>query len=123
MLRECETEFSKCFLRHVRVGRGEEHMVELPHAYSTRAPEALTTGAHFAISALTKAPNCSGVVGMKRAPSVGSRAWIGADCIVRRISAFQRCTISGGVQAGANKPIQLLTSKPGSDSPTVGSSG
>src|SRR5688572_21320461 len=38
---------------------------------STRAPEAFTTGAHFAISLFTNAANCSGVFCEKRAPSTG----------------------------------------------------
>ena len=44
--------------------------------------------------------------------------------MILRVSAFQRCTISGGVRAGAKKPIQLVTAKPGSAaSATVGRSG
>src|SRR5882672_3064895 len=91
---------------------------------STRAPEAFTTGAHFAISLFTNAPNCSCVIGMKRAPSLGRRAWISGDCMIFSVSAFQRRTISCGVPAGAKKPTQLVTAKPGSAaSATVGRSG
>ena len=38
-------------------------------------------------------------------------------------SALRRATITGGMPAGPNSPIQLLTSNPGTDSATVGTSG
>src|SRR5205085_529163 len=60
-----------------------------PVPQSTRAPEAFTTGAHFAISAFTNAENCSGVFGTNFAPSFGSRAWISGDCMTRITSPFQ----------------------------------
>src|SRR4051812_34536947 len=88
---------------------------------SAVAPEAFTIGAHFAISDFTNAANCSGVFGEKRAPSLRSRAWMSADCMILLTSLFQRRTISGGVLAGAKRPIQFVTSKPGSAaSATVG---
>ena len=43
--------------------------------------------------------------------------------MIRTTSAFHRCTISGGVPAGAKRATQLPTSKPGSVSATVGISG
>src|SRR4051812_28062371 len=90
---------------------------------STRAPEALTTGAHRAISDLMKAPNSSGVLGAKRAPSTSRRCFRSAPCMIVVTSAFHLRTSSPGVPAGASKPIQLLTSKPGRVSATVGRSG
>ena len=91
---------------------------------SARAPEARTIGAHFAISVFTNAANCSGVVCGERAPSPSMRALISGDCISRITSAFSRRKISGAVPAGANNPIQLVTSKPGNAaSATVGGRG
>jgi len=76
---------------------------------SIRAPEALTTGAHLAISLFTNSANCAGVFGEKRAPSFGSRAWISGEAMIRMASEFHRWTMSAGVPEGANRPIQLLT--------------
>src|SRR5262249_16799357 len=46
------------------LGRLPEQLGRSHGDQSTRAPEAFTTGAHFAISALTKPENSSGVIGM-----------------------------------------------------------
>src|SRR5687767_14840509 len=78
-----------------RTKRPENRNTQCGRRQSTRAPEALTTGAHFAISLFTKAPNCSGVLGEKRAPSLERRAWMSGDCMMRITSAFQRRTMSG----------------------------
>src|ERR1051326_6363595 len=61
-----------------------------------RAPEALATGAPVAISLFTNSGNCAGVFGEKRAPSFGSRAWISGEAMIRMASEFHRWTMSAG---------------------------
>src|SRR5450631_1343248 len=100
----------------------------------TRAPPArryqstlmfasLIVFAHLVISVFWNAANWSGPMGMNFAPSVSSRFWISSERMIFCTSALSRATIAGDMPAGPNRPIQLLTSKPGTVSAIVGVSG
>src|SRR5882757_3661707 len=91
---------------------------------STVAPDALTTFAHFAISARTKRPNSSGAIAIGSAPSNPSRSFASAAVMAPATSPLILAASADGSPAGPNKPNHDETSKP--DNPaavTVGTSG
>jgi hypothetical protein len=55
-----------------QAGRGK--LRHVPPPYSALAPEALTTLAHFSVSAATRAPNAAGLKGIGSLPTSASRA-------------------------------------------------
>ena len=57
--------------------------------------------------------NCSGVPPATSAPALFSLSITSAERSRVLSSRFRRCTISGGVPAGAKTPNQLLNSMPG----------
>src|SRR5258706_5264047 len=81
-------------------------------SYSTRAPDALTTRAHFSSSDLRWAANCSGVPAITSEPRAVKSALPADACSARAISACRRLTLAGGVPAGASTPYQALTTTP-----------
>src|SRR5512134_1845149 len=74
------------------------------------APEALTTGAHFAISALIRAPNFSGEPATSADPISASRCLMSGSRSALTISAFSLSTIGFGVLPGATTPYHAIDS-------------
>ena len=66
---------------------------------SAFAPDAFTTLSYLASSPLTKAANCSGVVGEGSASNVASRALISGEASASMKALFSRCVVVGR-QAG-----------------------
>src|ERR1700682_6278780 len=103
---------------------GQAGMREQRIDQSTFAPEALTTFAHFSLSARMKLPNCSGDPPAASAPWLRSFSRASELCSHLLTSTLILATIGAGVPAGASTPNQELASKPGSPlSLMVGMSG
>src|SRR5882672_4138279 len=94
-------------------------------AHSGFTPDCLMMLRYLALSARTKAVNCSTVSGVTSAPSSRSRALKSGCVTILLISALIRATTSFGVPRGAKMPCQRLRSKSVSPaaSATVGTSG
>src|SRR5262245_38310276 len=67
--------------------------------------------------------NSAGDIGLGTLPSSARRALMAESARPALISLLSSVTISGGVPLGAPIPCQVLASKPGTDSPIVGTSG
>ena len=78
---------------------------------------------HFSASAAMNLPKSAGEPASGAAPKSTSRAFILGSARAKFISLFSLSMISGGVFLGAATPNQLLASKPGRNSPTVGTPG
>src|SRR6516165_4853353 len=78
---------------------------------------------HFSASAAMNLPKSAGEPASDAAPKSASRAFMSGSVRATFISLFSLSMISGGVFLGAATPNQLLASKPGRNSPTVGTPG
>src|SRR5436190_8915170 len=87
------------------------------------APANFTTLPHFSVSSATSLPKSAAEPASTMPPSSVSRALILGSANAALILALSLSTISGGVPLGAATPYQALASKPGTKSPTVGTSG
>src|SRR5207302_5395411 len=86
---------------------------KLPQAYSARAPESLTTFAHFGISRAMYSANSRGVPVASSAPSDSRRSRRSGMRSARTMSALSRPIVAAGVAAGTTTPCQVIASKPG----------
>src|SRR6185295_16108209 len=90
-----------------------ERELELGHgvwAQLARMPLASTTFFHLAISAATKAANSSGIFTAGSAPCARKRSLSSGSWRIFAVSAARRSIAARGVPAGANIPLQPLTS-------------
>src|SRR5215471_3379906 len=78
---------------------------------------------HFSASAAMNLPKSAGEPARDAVPKSASRAFMSGSARATFISLFSLSTISRGVFFGAATPNQLLASKPGRNSLTVGTSG
>jgi len=92
-------------------------------AYSALAPDSLTTLAHFTISVAWYLASSSGVERTASSPNVFIRSATSGNLKTRSTSAFNLSMTGLGVLAGANMANQVMASKPGNVSATVGTSG
>ena len=76
-------------------------------------PATLTTRAHLAISAATKAASSAGVPGTGSAPCALSQLAIAGEAMMSTMSRFRRVMVGAGVRAGANIANQVVDSKAG----------
>src|SRR5262249_57817411 len=83
----------------------------------------LITLPHFSVSSAMNLPKSAGEPGSTVLPTSASRALILASSRPALISLFSLLTISAEVFLGAPTPKKPLASKPGTNSPTVGTSG
>src|ERR1700733_4174261 len=81
------------------------------------------TLAHLSVSAAMKLLKSAGDIGIGVLPRAARRCTIVGSWRPALICAFSLVTISPGVLVGAPTPCHVLASKPGTDSPTVGTSG
>ena len=78
---------------------------------------------HFSASVAMNLPKSAGEPASGAAPKSASRAFMSGSARAKLISLFSLSMISGGVFFGAATPNQLLASKLGRNSLTVGTSG
>src|SRR5262249_24432690 len=97
--------------------------LEPVNRYSTLILAARITLLHFAASAAMNFPKSPSEPASGTAPKSASRALMSGSARAAFISLFSFSMISGGVFLGATTPNQLLASKPGRNSLTVGTSG
>src|SRR5262245_1235040 len=91
--------------------RGDDSGARLsPRCHSNLAPVAVTTGPHFACSALMNVTYSAGVVGEGTASWVSNCFFSSADCNVLVIALCSLSRMSGGTPAGAEMPYQLSDS-------------
>src|SRR4051812_29172041 len=90
---------------------------------STLAPENFTALPHLSVSSATNVAISAGVAMNGAAPRSASRALIVGSLSPALFWRLSLSTISVGVAFGAPIPNQVLTSNPGTVSPTVGTSG
>src|SRR5262249_5551846 len=93
------------------------------YRYSTLILAARMTLLHFSASVAMNFPKSAGEPASAVAPKSASRAFISGSARTTFISLLSLSTISGGVLLGAATPNQLLASKPGRNSLTVGNCG
>ena len=79
--------------------------------------------AHFVVSSAMYFSNSGGDIGFGTLPSSARRALMVGSASAALLSLLSKATISAGVPLGAPMPCQVLASKPGTDSPMVGTSG
>src|SRR5262249_31755011 len=91
--------------------------------YSGLMLAARTTLPHFSASSVMSLPKSAGEPASAASPKSASRAFILGSARAAFISLFSLSIILGGVLFGAATPNQLLASKPGRNSLTVGISG
>src|SRR5882672_3005928 len=77
---------------------------------STRAPDCLMTCAHFVISDLMYAANCSRVLPTATMPSPLRRCLVSGTCMIFATWALRTFSTSAGVPAGASTPYHWLDS-------------
>src|SRR5215831_8141618 len=87
------------------------------------APENLITLAHFSVSSAMRFPYSLGDSANTSPPSSAKRALIVASARAALISLLSVSMNSAGVFFGAPIPAHALVSKPGTKSPSVGTSG
>src|SRR6516225_9570126 len=87
------------------------------------APENLITLAHFSVSSAMRFPYSLGDSASTSPPSSAKRALIAGSARAALISRLSVSMISAGVFFGAPIPAHALVSKPGTKSPSVGTSG
>src|SRR5258705_10832695 len=90
---------------------------------SAFAPANLTTLPHFPVSSARNLPKSPGESASGAPPRSASRALILSSARPALVSLLSLSTISAGVFFAAPRPNQVLASKPGTKSPTVGRSG
>src|SRR5262245_21099076 len=78
---------------------------------------------HFSVSSAMNLPKSLGELARMMLPKSANRALILGSARPALISEFSLLMISVGVLLGATRPCQPLTSKPGTKSATVGTSG
>src|SRR5262249_24397330 len=108
--------------------RRTDNMESLPVLRPRLHPSGLRLAAritlpHFSASLLISLPKSAGEPASAAAPKSASRAFILGSARATFISLFSLSIISRGVFFGAATPNQLLASKPGMNSLTVGISG
>src|SRR5215813_4948724 len=91
--------------------------------HSALMPANLTTLPHFSVSSATNFLNSAVVIDIGSTPNSASRVFNLGSVTPALISLLSFSIISAGVLRGAPTPYQLLASKPGTKSPTVGMSG
>src|SRR5262249_33088525 len=96
-------------------------LLKQPH--SDLMPANLITLAHFSVSSAISFPKSAGDPGSATPPRSARRAFILGSSRAALTSLLSLSTISAGVALGAPRPDQLLASYPGTNSPTVGTSG
>src|SRR6478672_3302949 len=82
-------------------------------AQSARMFASWTTLLHFAISALMRAPNASGVLATGAKPNACKRSFTSGAATAFAISSRQRSITSFGVSAGATMPVSVSLSRSG----------
>src|SRR5688572_29429277 len=81
--------------------------------YSILIPAAFTTLRHFSISLTISLSNCAGAPGAGSSPCAARTSIIDGAFRMLANSRLRRSMIAAGVFAGATRPCQLSTSKPG----------
>src|SRR2546425_12984594 len=94
---------------HQVVAAAGEGELELRHQFAAM-PLACATLRHLRISASTKAANSSGILTAASAPCATKRSFNAGSARIRALSAARRSIAARGVRAGANIPLQPLTS-------------
>src|SRR5262249_23270904 len=117
----------KCLLADISAPRCAERdlwnirLLKQPH--SDLMPANLITLTHFSVSSAISFPKSAGDPGSATPPRSARRAFILGSSRAALTSLLSLSTISAGVALGAPRPDQLLASYPGTNSPTVGTSG
>src|SRR5712671_7434651 len=93
------------------------------HAHCSGMLASRITLAHFSVSSTIYFSNSAGDIGVGKLPRSARRALMVGSARAAFISLLSLSTISAGVFLGAPMPCHVLASKPGTDSPTVGTSG
>src|SRR5262245_22576183 len=91
--------------------------------YSALMPANFTTFAHFSVSAAMNFPKSAGEPANTAAPRSVRRVFMLGSARAALISLLSFSTMPVGVALGTTIPYQPLASKPGRNSPTVGTSG
>src|SRR5262245_9056289 len=91
--------------------------------HSAFIPANLTTLVHFSVSSAMNFPKSAGEPANTAAPRSVRRVFVLGSARAALISLLSFSTISVGVAFGTTIPYQPLASKPGRNSPTVGTSG
>src|SRR5215472_1034395 len=92
-------------------------------SHSALMPANFTTLAHFSVSSAMNFPKSAGEPANTAAPRSVRRVFMLGSTRAALISLLSFSTISVGVALGTTIPYQPLASKPGRNSPTVGTSG
>src|SRR5262249_39314255 len=107
----------------IRTGLFVQRLAPAAPGHFTLMPANLITLAHFGVSAAMCLPKSSGVIGIGTPPRSAIRTFNLGSASPALISLLILATMSAGVPLGAPTPYHWLDSKPGRNSPTVGTSG